>query len=153
MNPGASEQELTGFLATHKVMSIERKLIDEGVNSLWAICVDFRNHATRDGFSRSILSRRRVDYKAILPPQEFAIYTQRRDLRKEWAGIREKSSNPSGVPRISHENAQKAQDSETHLLRCLGFLWLGESWTGNSGNPTGVPRTKLALCQAYLELI
>ena len=37
----AFEQELNGFLARHKVVSIDRQLIDEGVNSFWAICVDY----------------------------------------------------------------------------------------------------------------
>lgn len=34
---GAFEQELNGFLAGHKVVSIDRQLIDQGVNSCWAI--------------------------------------------------------------------------------------------------------------------
>jgi hypothetical protein len=37
----AFEQELNGFLARHKVVSIDRRLIDQGVNSFWAICVDY----------------------------------------------------------------------------------------------------------------
>ena len=38
------EQELNGFLAQHKVVSIDRHLIDQGVNSFWAICVDYLSH-------------------------------------------------------------------------------------------------------------
>ena len=37
----AFEQELNGFLASHKVVSIDRRLIDQGINSFWAICVDY----------------------------------------------------------------------------------------------------------------
>ena len=37
MNPEASVQELNGFLVSHKVVSIERKLIDQGVNSCWGV--------------------------------------------------------------------------------------------------------------------
>ena len=39
------EQELNGFLAQHKVVSIDRHLIDQGVNSFCAICVDDQIHA------------------------------------------------------------------------------------------------------------
>jgi hypothetical protein len=39
------EQELNGFLASHKVVSIDRQLIDQGINSFWAICVDYLSHA------------------------------------------------------------------------------------------------------------
>jgi hypothetical protein len=83
MNPEASEQDLNGFLASHKVVSIERKLIDQGVNSFWAICVDFLTHTPSDGTARSNLTRSRVDYKAILPPEEFAVYSELREMRKE----------------------------------------------------------------------
>jgi hypothetical protein len=37
----AFEQELNGFLACHKVVAIDRRLIDQGFNSFWAICVDY----------------------------------------------------------------------------------------------------------------
>ena len=39
-NGAASEQELNAFLARHKVLSIDRRLIDQGVNSFWAICME-----------------------------------------------------------------------------------------------------------------
>ena len=85
MNPEAAEQELNGFIASHKVVSIERKLIDQGVNSFWAICVDYLDRTPNDGISRSNVARNRVDYKAILPPEEFAVYSQLREMRKELA--------------------------------------------------------------------
>jgi hypothetical protein len=34
-----AEQELNGFLASYKVLSIDRQLVDVGMNSFWAICV------------------------------------------------------------------------------------------------------------------
>ena len=43
----AFEQELNGFLARHKVVSIDRQLIDQGVNSFWAICVDYLSSTHR----------------------------------------------------------------------------------------------------------
>ena len=85
MNSAIAEQDLNGFLASHKVVSIERKLIDQGVNSFWAICVDYLDHTPNDGISRSNVARNRVDYKAILPQEEFAVYSQLREMRKELA--------------------------------------------------------------------
>ena len=41
---GTFEQDLNGFLASHKVVSIDRRLIDQGTNSFWAICVDYLSH-------------------------------------------------------------------------------------------------------------
>jgi hypothetical protein len=67
---GIFEQELNGFLASHKVVSIDRQLIDQGINSFWAICVDYLSHASGETNRNSNLSRKRVDYKVILPPGE-----------------------------------------------------------------------------------
>jgi len=43
-----AEQELNRFLASHKVLSIDRELIDQGMNSFWAICVDYLNSTVID---------------------------------------------------------------------------------------------------------
>jgi len=66
-----AEQELNRFLASHKVLSIDRELIDQGMNSFWAICVDYLNSTVVENTGVSNLSRSRVDYKTILAPQEF----------------------------------------------------------------------------------
>src|SRR5277367_557878 len=82
---GAFEQELNGFLAGHKVVSIDRQLIDEGVNSFWAICVDYLSHTPGETGHNPNLSRSRVDYKTILSPGEFVVFSRLRELRKELA--------------------------------------------------------------------
>ncbi len=79
------EQELNGFLARHRVVSIDRRLIDQGVNSFWAICVDYLGHAPGEAGRGLNLARSRVDYKAILPAEEFAVFSRLRALRKELA--------------------------------------------------------------------
>lgn len=33
------ERELNQFLATHRVLSVDRHLVDNGAASVWAICV------------------------------------------------------------------------------------------------------------------
>ena len=81
----ASEQELNGFLASHKILSMERHLIDQGTNSFWTICVDYLNSVTTDPHRTQNLSRNRVDYKSILPPDEFAVFSRLRELRKDIA--------------------------------------------------------------------
>ena len=82
---GALAQELNGFLTGHKVVSIDRHLIDEGSNSFWAICVDYLSHAPGTPLHHSNVSRSRVDYKAILPAEEFVVFSRLRELRKELA--------------------------------------------------------------------
>ncbi len=81
----ASEQELNAFIANHKVLSIEKKLIEAGVNSFWAICVDFLSSPLGGQTGNPNLSRSRVDYKAVLPPEEFEVFSRLRQLRKDLA--------------------------------------------------------------------
>jgi superfamily II DNA helicase RecQ len=47
--------------------------------------VDYLDHTPNDGISQSNVARNRVDYKAILPQEEFAVYSQLREMRKELA--------------------------------------------------------------------
>ncbi len=75
-DPSAFEQELNGFLARHKVVSIDRHLIDQGVRSFWAICVDYLSHTLSESSQSPNLSRNRVDYKTILSPDEFVVFSQ-----------------------------------------------------------------------------
>ena len=79
------ESELNGFLSSHKVLAIERRWVEIGTNSFWAICVEYLNVTTISTSRESTLSRNRVDYKTILPPEEFDVFSQLRQLRKEMA--------------------------------------------------------------------
>ena len=40
-DPGAAETELNGFLASHRVLSVDRRFVEEGERSFWSFCVDF----------------------------------------------------------------------------------------------------------------
>jgi superfamily II DNA helicase RecQ len=66
-------------------LSIDRQLIDQGMNSFWAICVDYLNSIAVENSGVANLSRSRVDYKTILPPNEFDVFSRLRELRKELA--------------------------------------------------------------------
>lgn len=78
------EFELNAFLVRHRVLSVDRRWVDQGRDSFWAICVDFLNGAKVDGRSPTT-GRSRIDYKQVLSAEEFAIYSRLRELRKEIA--------------------------------------------------------------------
>jgi len=84
-----AEMELAAFVRSHRVLAIERHWVDQGNASFWAICVDFSETTSsgRDTPSRQGTQRNKVDYKEVLSEQEFAIFAQLRDLRKEIAQI------------------------------------------------------------------
>jgi len=97
-------EELNAFIASHRIAHIERKWIDQGTQSAWVFCVEYvLASPTRDGNPRSQLSRNRIDYKTILSPDEFTIFSLLREVRKEL-------SQQEGVPVFAlFSNEQLAQ--------------------------------------------
>jgi superfamily II DNA helicase RecQ len=85
----ASEAELNAFLRGHRVLSVERRLIESGSNSFWAFCVDYveagGDTAGSGPVARGGGGRVRVDYREALPPEEFAVFARLRQWRKEVA--------------------------------------------------------------------
>ena len=76
------EQALNSFLDTHRVVSVERQLVEIGTNSFWAICVE---NIAGNVPSKSNTKKPRVDYKEILSPVQFSKFVQLRELRQTLA--------------------------------------------------------------------
>ena len=118
-------EELNAFISSHRFAHIERKWIDQGTQSAWAFCVEYvLASPTRDGNPRTQLSRNRIDYKTILSSDEFTIFSQLRELRKEL-------SQQEGVPvfaLFSNEQlAQMVQRRCSSKADLLGIEGIGEA--------------------------
>ena len=82
-----AEHELNQFLSTQRVLAVDRRWVDLGENSFWAICVDCLDQSVLRPDSKSSSNQRpRIDYKEVLSPDEFARFASLRDLPKELAG-------------------------------------------------------------------
>lgn len=84
----AAESVLNGFLRSHRVLSVERRWVDQGENSFWSFCVDYleTSGAPPSSFKeRDGQTRNKVDYRELLRPDEFAVFARLRDLRKQIA--------------------------------------------------------------------
>src|SRR5438128_797403 len=80
------EAELNGFLSSHRILAVDRKFVEVGENSFWAVCVDYLLSESPSVAGSSPFGKKpRVDYREILPPAEFAIFIQLRELRKQVA--------------------------------------------------------------------
>lgn len=74
--------ELNRFLAAHRILAVDRQLVQAGTNSAWAVWVSFEPA----GESRPPPARRgKVDYREVLNQQDFAVFARLRVLRKEMA--------------------------------------------------------------------
>ena len=118
-------EELNAFIAGHRVAHIERKWIDQGAQSAYVFCVEYvLASPTRDGNPRSQLSRNQIDYKTILSPDEFTIFSLLRHLRKEL-------SQQEGVPVFAlFSNEQLAQMVQRRCASksdLLGIEGIGEA--------------------------
>ncbi len=81
---GESEAaELDGFLVSHRVLSIDRQLVEHGAASAWAICVGYVEGAAEA--SATAKKAPRIDYRELLSEADFRLYSKLRTLRKEIA--------------------------------------------------------------------
>lgn len=82
---GDAEAQLNAFLASHKVLSIDRRWVDQGSQSFWSFCVDYLPSAKTSKEAVRVEQRDRVDYKEKLAPEQFRVFAALRELRKEIA--------------------------------------------------------------------
>jgi superfamily II DNA helicase RecQ len=84
-NGADAERELNGFLAAHRVLTVDRRLVEHGLSSFWSFCVDYLAPGAERASaasSRPPGAKPKVDYREVLKPDEFAVYARLRDLRK-----------------------------------------------------------------------
>lgn len=77
-------EELNQFLRSHRVVNVDRQLINDGQNSYWTFCVSWLP-AGSPGPKASRSSKPRVDYRQVLNEHDFAVFARLRTLRKELA--------------------------------------------------------------------
>lgn len=90
LSPALEQAALSQFLATHRVASIEKQWIAAGTDSAWAICVTVAlgQDALPDTLkmpSAKTIRTPQVDYRALLNPDDFALFAILRNLRKDIA--------------------------------------------------------------------
>ncbi len=84
MFPDQAEAELNRFCTEHHVLQTEREFVADGSNSYWAICVMYSDNSGSLVASRDT-RKNRVDYKEVLNAEDFSVFSELRDLRKQIA--------------------------------------------------------------------
>jgi superfamily II DNA helicase RecQ len=78
----AVAEELNAFLASHRILAVDRSFVQDGANSAWALCVTFE--PARE--SRPQAGKRgKIDYREVLDEHDFTVFARLRALRKELA--------------------------------------------------------------------
>ena len=89
-NLAAPEAEMNAFLRSHRVLAVKKEFVGDGENSFWTFCVEYLESAPA-GIAAPGSKLPKVDYKEVLQPAEFEVFSRLRDWRK---GVAEKEGVP-----------------------------------------------------------
>ncbi len=115
-NVAAAEAEMNAFLRGHRVLAVKKEFVPDGENSFWTFCVEFMDSPG------PMLSGKppKVDYRELLKPEEFEVFSRLREWRKALA---EKEGVPV-YPILTNEQlaqiVQKKVGSKTALKEIEG---------------------------------
>ncbi|KPA13679.1 HRDC domain-containing protein, partial [Candidatus Magnetomorum sp. HK-1] len=109
-NNHEAEAELNAFLKGVRVVSIHREFVSQGNESFFSIILEYMEKQAASNASDYSKLKPRIDYREELSPENFAIFAQLREWRKETAA---KESVP--VYTI-FKNDQLAQIIEKRIL-------------------------------------
>lgn len=74
---------LNAFLRSHRIVRVTRQWCEAGRESAWAFCVEYLEGGAPGGGSPFAgTATTKVDYKEILPPEQFEVFARLRTLRK-----------------------------------------------------------------------
>ena len=131
----AAQDELNQFLAQHRVVTIEKQWLVAGSDSHWAVCVTV---AAGPGPLPAALKlpvskggrTDKVDYREVLPPDEFAVFAVLRSLRQTMA-------SQEGVPPyalFTNEQLADMARQRPHSLEALRAInGVGDARAGKYG--------------------
>jgi len=83
-NLAAAEAEMNAFLRSHRMLAVKKEFVSDGENSFWTFCMEYLESAPAMP-APSLPGRPKVDYKEVLKPDEFEIFSRLRDWRKTVA--------------------------------------------------------------------
>jgi len=115
----AAEESFNRFLRTVRLLSTDRKFVENGENSFWALSVEYLDSQKSEGSTGKGAGRfKKIDYREILSPEDFALYAKLRDWRKSTG---EKESVPLYTIFTNEQLAKMAQQKIKTLAE-LGAL-------------------------------
>jgi superfamily II DNA helicase RecQ len=116
---------LNAFLRSHRIIKVDRQLVDQGTSSMWAVCVEYLDGShPGDSVDRAGMVRPRTDYKELLSEPDFAIFAKLRDVRK---AIAQSEAVPVYTIFTNDQLAQMVSSQATNRAALAKIDGLGES--------------------------
>ena len=113
--------ELNTFLRSHRIINVEKRLIDGERGTGWVFLVEYGNTDVKNPANTPT---QRVDYREVLNPAEYALYDKLRNLRKE---IAEKSGIPVYAVFTNDQLAAMVKKPTKTAKDLLSISGIGES--------------------------
>lgn len=115
--------ELNQFLASHRVLSIDRQFVADAGSSFWTVCVTWmEGDGAKSGSNTSPKDRGTIDYREVLPENEFRMFATLRTLRKE---IAEKEDVPAYALFSNHQLAEMVRRRVTSSSQLSEIAGIG----------------------------
>lgn len=93
LQPEPVQSELNQFLAQHRIRDVSREFVNDAEHSAWCLCVTYDDTQARTVQSSSARPAR-VDYREVLTPEDFDVFSPLRKRRNELA-------DAAGIPAYS----------------------------------------------------
>lgn len=126
---GASDL-LNDFLRRHAVLSVQREWVSAGEASFWAFCIQYQEATAVSGKAGSIGQAPKVDYKDLLPPDQFEVFARLRAWRKTVA---ERDGLPLFAVLTNEQLAEIAKRGVASLAQLKAIPGVGEARAGKYG--------------------
>ncbi len=113
------EDELNAFLRGHRILNVQRELVNNGQMSCWCCCVEYIEGSKGTDSIRST-GKEKIDYRNVLSESDFEKFRILRECRKILA--EEEAVPPYAVFLDEHLSviAQKAEINEAALKSVNG---------------------------------
>jgi len=82
-SPATDEAEMNTFLRSHRTLAAEKEFVSDGRNSFWTFCVEYIDPMGSQGPASG--KGPEVDYKEVLKPDEFELFSRLREWRRAVA--------------------------------------------------------------------
>lgn len=134
----SSNTELDSFLSCHRVLQVEKRFVELGQDSFWALSVEFVGGALPVS-AASAQKPPKVDYREELTEEEFEVFSKVRDWRKVAADkegipvyavltnkqiaeiVQKRVSTRSQLQEVEGIGEGRAQKYAEHILPLLVF--------------------------------
>ncbi len=75
-------EELNKFLRSHKIMEIEKQMVQTATSAYWCLYITYTTETARNYVVRG---ENGIDYKELLKPEQFEIFSKFREVRKRMS--------------------------------------------------------------------